>query len=147
MLLGACSEIISRFAPQVLNLAIPLCGLTVLVSAVTCIVAATCERLKRKRETTGPTDETASGTERSRAFWFLLGFFALSLLATILDRRIQQTPGIQGIGRAFGPLGAFLGTVICLFIGVRFKEVRFLILGILSLALLVFWIWRIATQS
>ena len=142
ILLGASSDFLSKSVPGLVNFLIPLSGLAVFISAVTCIVAAICARLKRDGETQGVPNAKVARTDRSRAFWFLLIFFSLSLLATIFDQRIQNTPEIQGIGRTFGPLGAFLGAGICSIIAIRFREVRFLTLAILSFALLGFWVWR-----
>jgi hypothetical protein len=142
--LGASGEIITRVAPRTLNFAMPLSGLVVLVSAVTCIVSTICARMKRNCDAGRPVDKPVN---RNRAFWFLVVFVALSGIAAVLDRQIQDVPSIQGIGRTFGPISSFVGAVISLLIIVRFRDRRFLFIAVPSAMLLALWVWRFYTQQ
>jgi hypothetical protein len=136
MFFGAVSDYIDQFAPWLIKLVMPLCMLSVLVSAAICVAAEICSRLKRKTEAT-----PESSRQITQALWFLAAFSGFSLVAAISDHEIQGMPKISGFVRAVGPLGAILGSVLSLVFGIRFKDVRFLLTGMPSIGLMIYWVW------
>jgi predicted membrane protein len=86
--------------------------------------------------------ETTSG----RAFWFLVGFFGVSVACALLDAPLRYLPDLRGFERTLGPLTALLGVCISVVLGIRFRERRFWLIFITFSMLLGFWGWRICRE-